>query len=324
MLRLDDRWVWDFWFARQGSQYHVFYLQAPRSLGDPDARHHAASIGHAVSLDLRTWDVRPDALGPGPIGAWDDLATWTGSVLEHDGRWWMFYTGGSAREEGRIQRIGYATSTDLETWTKADANPVLVADPRWYERYDPAAPVWHEEAWRDPWVFRHPRSGEFHMFLCARVNAGAADARGVVGHARSADLHHWTAAPPVSEPGDFGHLEVPQLLHIKDRWYLLFSVYEWAHAATRLSRAAAVAGTAYLVADDPLGPFRPVGDEFLAGDAAGSRYAGKILEDPNGDLVYLAFSQFPDGEPFRGELSNPVPVHVDDHRRLHLIDPPAG
>src|SRR5690606_21128921 len=31
-LALPDRWVWDFWFARDGDDVHVFYLQAPKSL----------------------------------------------------------------------------------------------------------------------------------------------------------------------------------------------------------------------------------------------------------------------------------------------------
>ena len=33
MLRLDDLWVWDSWVADDGDLYHLFFLQAPRSLG---------------------------------------------------------------------------------------------------------------------------------------------------------------------------------------------------------------------------------------------------------------------------------------------------
>ena len=39
-FRLPDKWVWDFWFARHEGQHHIFYLQAPRALGDPGLRHH--------------------------------------------------------------------------------------------------------------------------------------------------------------------------------------------------------------------------------------------------------------------------------------------
>ena len=93
MLRLADHWLWDFWFARDDEEIHVFYLQAPRSLGDPELRHVNATIGHAVSRDGRRWRVLPDALGRGPEGAFDDLATWTGSVVRYDGRRHLFYTG---------------------------------------------------------------------------------------------------------------------------------------------------------------------------------------------------------------------------------------
>ncbi len=145
----------------------MFYLQAPKNLEDPDLRHGSASIGHAVSPDLVSWTVVPDAIGPGPSGAWDDTATWTGSVIEHGGAWHMFYTGISSLEGGLVQRVGHATSFDLFEWTKDTRNPVIVADPRWYEGLDPTA--WREHAWRDPWVFREsgwPRIPRAHHRPC--------------------------------------------------------------------------------------------------------------------------------------------------------------
>ena len=76
-LRLPDKWVWDFWLAQDGPDHHVFYLQAPCSLDDPDLRHFDASIGHAVSKDLRSGRILPDALHAGPPGAWNERVTWT-------------------------------------------------------------------------------------------------------------------------------------------------------------------------------------------------------------------------------------------------------
>ena len=54
MLRLEDHWVWDSWIADDGDLYHLFFLQAPRSLVDPGKRHTAATVGHATSRDLVT------------------------------------------------------------------------------------------------------------------------------------------------------------------------------------------------------------------------------------------------------------------------------
>lgn len=129
---------------------HVFFLHAPRSLGDPELRHHQARIGHAVSTDLRTWTLLPPPFGPGEPGEFDELATWTGSVLAHEGRWWMFYTGIRHAERGAAQRIGLASSMDLIHWDKH--GQVCQADPRRYETYVPGG----QEAWRDPWCAASP------------------------------------------------------------------------------------------------------------------------------------------------------------------------
>ena len=321
-LRLENRWLWDFWFAQDGADYHLFYLQALRSLGNPDLRHWNTSIGHAVSQDLVHWQVLPDALQPSPAetAAWDNSQTWTGSVIGHAGLWYMFYTGLSRAENGRVQRVGLATSKDLIQWEKHPANPVLTANPAWYEQYDPQATSWAEESWRDPYVLRHPETGDFHMFICARVNDGPRDRRGVVGHARSRDLIHWEALPPVSAPGDFGQLEVPQPVEINGRYYLLFCTAATTHAADWESRTglAPVMGTHYLRADNLLGPYRLSTPRFLAGDAHGSLYAGKLIQAPGGGWVFMAFRNVdPDGH-FYGELIDPIPVAVDAAGELVL------
>jgi beta-fructofuranosidase len=298
-LRLPDHWMWDFWFARDGDDVHVFYLQAPRSLGDPELRHRNATIGHAVSTDLRQWRVLPDALGQGPPGEFDDLATWTGSVLCHDGRWHMFYSGISRAEDGAVQRIGLATSDDLLHWQRQGL--LLEADSRWYE----------PEHWRDPWV--EPDGDGFHMLICARAREGPPDARGVVAQARSRDLRRWEAGPPVSAPGEFRQLEVPQRVHLGGAWRILFCAMQWDHGAARRERTGFVAhaGTHYLTAASKDGPYALDRDDFLVGDPdVGRHYAGRMIRH-DGAWHFLAWRMHdPDGG-FVGELSDPMPVRVD-------------
>jgi len=95
MLRLEDHWVWDSWYVQEENGCsHAFFLRASRALLDPDLRHQRATIGHAVSTDLRSWRLVADALVPADGPRWDDLATWTGSIVRGpDRRWYMFYTG---------------------------------------------------------------------------------------------------------------------------------------------------------------------------------------------------------------------------------------
>jgi beta-fructofuranosidase len=306
-LRLADRWIWDFWIVDDGPDYHVFFLQAPRSLGDSELRHWHVSIGHAVSADLRSWEVLPHALAPGPTGQWDDYTTWTGSTIKHNGTWHMLYTGGRKREDGLIQRIGLATSEDSITWAKHLGNPLLVLDPRWYEPLDLNS--WHDQAWRDPWLLQDPATHEWHAFVTARSSSGDADARGVIGRARSRDLVEWEVLPPLTQPGDFGHLEVPQVVAANGRYYLLFSVPEAHYSAHRRASSATdrpLTGTHYAILEDV----------FAAGASNGSRfgtplsplYGGKLLSDPRGEWCFIGWIDRDESGAFVGEISDPIPV----------------
>ncbi len=317
MLRLADTWVWDFWLARRGPDHHVFYLQAPRSLGDPELRHRNATVGHAVSRNLRDWTVLPDALSPGPKDAWDDRATWTGSVIEHQGRWWCFYTGTRLEEGGLIQRVGAAVSDDLVRWRKHPANPLIEIDPARYESLD--TQVWFEETWRDPWVMR--LDGGFHAFITARTLAGSADARGVIAHACSPDLEHWEVRDPIRLEPDFqyGHLEVPQIVELRGRWYLLFCASAEMHSAAWRDRTGREprTGTYYGVAAAPTDRYRLV-DSGPLGPLDGSTcFAGRIVQTERGPQ-YLAWRERDASGAFVGELIDPLPVEVAPDGRLKL------
>ena len=315
-LRLPGQWLWDFWVVRDGADFHVFYLQAPRSLRDPELRHWHATIGHAVSTDLRHWDVLPDALGPGEPGAWDDYTVWTGSIEpdspESGPRGWrLLYTGTARATGGLVQRIGLATSPDLLSWSRHAANPVLVPDHGLYEGLDQGA--WHEEAWRDPWLFRDPASGVRHALITARAARGPSPTRGVIGLAAAQTDDRWMVREPITRPGVYGHMEIPQLHQLPDeRWCLLFSVPglpDGLEAGSgEVPRRAGLRGTHYLVADAPLGPFEWDSHGVLLADEAGTWYGAKLLEGPDGRLACLAWVAHDEDGGFVGELSDPMEV----------------
>ena len=195
-LRLPEHWIWDFWFAQNGDDVHVFYLQAPRSLGDPELRHHNASIGHAVSRDLHTWRVLPDALRPGSPGEFDDLATWTGSVFA------TAAAGISRTPAPRGRRTAWCSASGSQAPTTSSPG----GSTAWCRRPTRGGTRRTARAsctGADPWLVWDEPSEGFHMLITARANHGAADARGVIGHARSPDLRSWEAGPPLSQPGEF-------------------------------------------------------------------------------------------------------------------------
>ncbi|MFB7884594.1 family 43 glycosylhydrolase [Microbacterium sp. NPDC056057] len=310
MFDLPDSWVWDYWFADDGERYHLFFLYASRALHDPEARHYRASIGHAVSTDLVEWTQVADALVRSDAPAFDELATWTGSVVRHpDGTWFMFYTGATLAPGGQnIQRIGYATSPDLFTWTKA-GGPVLEAKGPWYEKLSSGA--WHDEAFRDPWVFADPDGNGWHMLITARSPEGPADGRGVIGHAWSADLRTWELREPLSAPSaeGFGQLEVLQAEIVDGRPVVIFSCMK---EQSTDSRRAEAAGTWAVPAESLLGPFDIDAAYPLTGE---DLYVGRLLQRrSDGQWLLFAFRNIGEDGRFVGGVTDPMPVQWDGGR----------
>ncbi len=307
MFDLRDSWVWDYWFADDGQRYHLFFLYASKALRNPDDRHHYASVGHAVSDDLVSWQRIEDALVRGARGDFDDLATWTGSIVrdpDPGGGWHLFYTGATLTAEGKnVQSIGHAVSADLVAWHKTAGNPILRADPRWYETLDSGA--WQDEAFRDPWVFPDPAGRGWHMLVTARANSGPVFGRGVVGHAVSADLASWTLGPPLSRPAadGFGQLEVTQVEVVEGRPVLIFSCLGQ-HAMP--ARRAEQGGIWAVNAESVTGPFDVGAAYRLSGD---EHYVGRLLRRHDDDRwVMFAFRNKGARGEFTGGITDPMPV----------------
>jgi beta-fructofuranosidase len=275
-----------------------------------------ATVGHAVSRDLRQWVHQGTVLEAGPPNSWDDRAIWTGSVTIRDSLAYMFYTALSQSDVASIQRIGLAVSTDLAHWQRHPGNPLLEVDTRWYEQQ--SSDQLGTQTWRDPYVVYDPDEQAYYMFLSARVNEGSHDGRAVIGLARSSDLLSWEMLPPVSIPGDFTEMEVPQVVPLNGRYYLLFCATR--HAAARLSPSAGRgwAGTHYLVADKLTGPYHPLTDEPLVADETGTFYAGKLIQGSAGVLFFMAWRQWDEEGNFCGGLSDPAEVQVMPDGRLHV------
>jgi len=303
-LRLEDKWIWDSWYAFDGQRYHAFYLHASRALGDPVRRHRHPIIGHAISDDLTNWTVVRDALIVSDSPAFDSWTTWTGSVIQDDdGLWWMFYTGTSREDGGDVQTVGAATSTDLMEWTKLSSEPMVSADARWYEKLDKS--IWHDEAWRDPWVFRFDNDpSTWHMLVTARSNHGDPATRGVLGHATSADLKHWDVQPPLSTPGQgFGQLEVFQFDVVDGVPVLVFCCGWRELSAERRAEFGERDATYSIAVNQDL-----TGIDFNRAKAFDDPmvYAARIIKGRDGWYL-IGFVNEVDGE-FVGELSDPVPV----------------
>jgi len=187
-------------------EYHIFYLKRfPQ--GGPYV------WSHIMTKDLINYTELEDAVKPGPE-EYDIEGCWTGSAIEHQGKFYIFYTGWNPKNE-IPQTVCRATSSDNIHFTKDLKNPVLVPDSRWYELKD----------FRDPFVFWNPEEKCFWMLVCARSNQGPPSRRGVIALATSRDLENWKLEPPLWAPYiDFAP-ECPDMFFQDGMWHILFSTF---------------------------------------------------------------------------------------------------
>jgi len=152
------------------------------------------------------------------------------SVTPHAGRFVMLYTALARADHGRVQRVGRATSDDLDRWTK-DPQPVSIA----------RAPHYEDQPGRSaPWVaFRDPKPvslGEtFAVVVTAQAPEGPPHRRGVVAHLRSDDLRSFVLEPPLFAPHRAFELECPQVVPTPHGYAMLASLQDdrsvrWFHA----------------------------------------------------------------------------------------------
>lgn len=311
LFDLADDWVWDFWTAVDGPDLHLFFLKAPRSLGDPELRHRNASVGHAVSRDGTAWSRLPDAIEPQPAPAFDDLATWTGCVVRaDDGTWRMFSTGLSRAEDGLVQRIGVSRSDDLVSWERSPVAS-LEADPRWYAVRGDGV---RETHWRDPWVVRD-EAGLWHLHATARAVGTTA---AVVAHAVSRDLETWEVRPPAGPPSRrFLWAEVISLHELQGRWVLLFSCL----SAEMADPSEAGKGGVWAVPVD--GPGCPVDLDAATRVTSEALYVGKLATMPDGTSRFFAFRYRDQHGDFLGGVTDPLAVSWrQDGAGLRLVGVP--
>lgn len=297
MIELREDWVWDSWYAQDGNDLHAFYLKAPKSLGDPDKRHHNAQVGHSVSSDGITWHELPDALHRREGEYFDSKGIWTGSVVKFGEMWHMFYTGIDTDSVGRIQRIGHATSRDLETWDRAGNDPILTASGPWYatSETDPK----EEEPFRDPWVFFY--EGQWHMLVTARDT----DGDGTMAHAVSDDLYNWELKEPLLANAHFDQLEVFQIIEVEGRWVLIFCAAPQDIHRSGIEKAYA---TYAVSAAGPLGPYDL--DSATPISPNGGIYAGRVVMVKQGKPNLLGFVDTGLKGGFTGTICDPIELEL--------------
>ena len=188
-------------------EYHVFYLHHGLGTGTP--------WDHIVSRDLIHWEELPRALPLGAAHEPDGGNVYTGSVLEHEGTFHIFYTGFNPEHPDGREHIMHATSPDLIAWTKQPGH-TFKADGVHYRDIG-------GEDFRDPFVFWNEEEKAWWMLLCARDGRNG---QPVTGLCTSGDLVHWRQRRPLT--GNWScPPECPDLFQTGGMWYLIASAQNW-------------------------------------------------------------------------------------------------
>lgn len=252
-----------------GKLFHLFHLIIPNH----------DYIAHATSTDGIHWKRVRNAIFVGHPGEWDDDMLWTMHTTwnEEEALWEMYYTGLTLAENGKVQRVGRATSQDLYHWEKDTNFEPLAPDPVFYESADDETRGW--TSFRDPFLFKE--HGEERLLVAARTNHGPYPRRGCVALLRK-ENGHWEPKPPLFHPLIYDDMEVPNLYQVNDNYYLVASIRE-----DRKIR--------YWHSKSPDGPFYSFPNNVLFPQG---NFAGRVLKV---DDKFLAFSFYyinndPDGE----------------------------
>jgi hypothetical protein len=177
----------DFAMVASRDSFHVFYTRQDYNLRqNPELD--SKTIGHKRSRDLYNWD--PDehtmhSVVAGNGGSWDAGHVWAPTIIKKPGdiTYYMLYTGVDA---SGVQRIGVATSTDLNVWTQDPTATYQSSNVGWALSGTPE--------FRDPFVMADPDSaGRYLLYF---VTKSQERGRYVVGVARTnpldpANLRDW-------------------------------------------------------------------------------------------------------------------------------------
>lgn len=212
---------------RHGDTYHLFHLGCPRdSLGAQYPYRCTTTQRHVVSKDLVNWQELPTALTPGPDD-YDLDGCWTGSIIERNGTYHLFYTGHHAGVKNP-QTICVATGTDGIKFEKSKQNPLLTPDPKIFEDID----------FRDPYIFWNEEEKKYWMLIAARLASGPERRRGTIALSVSDDLVNWSDPEPFYSPWNTMCPECPEMFKLGDWWYLVYSHFSENMKTTyRISRS---------------------------------------------------------------------------------------
>jgi len=151
------------WIVRENSihsqgelkRIHGRFLGVYHAYPNPGYEEGPAVIGLCWSTDLMHWKVDPPCLLPQNGADWERGGLYKPCLVEDHGTFYLFYNAKTAGKRWHEQ-TGVATSTDLKTWQRYSANPIVPNGPEG---------SWDEVFASDPCVLQSsPRGWTFFYY----------------------------------------------------------------------------------------------------------------------------------------------------------------
>ncbi len=179
----------DFAVVRKDGVWHAYAIWCDVALGCDALRR---GLMHLTSTDLKNWTEVGFVLAPDGGSDFDDYDIWAPSIVERDGTYYMYYTGVYKNGSNTwVQKIGLATSTDLNTWTKYSTTPVVDCSTFTWGVYYDTANSSDGAACRDANVTWDQNEHQWVMTLSTRTTLSAPANLMTIAIATSEDLVTW-------------------------------------------------------------------------------------------------------------------------------------
>jgi len=276
--------VWDFWyfFKSETETFHVFFLNADRSLKANEEHHFSSEIGYATTRDFISFTWIDNNVLSARENEWFNTSIWTGDVVKVKNGFLMYFTSrDSSVDDGFTQNIGLAYSESIGSglWTPIPEFQLKPFPKHYTQKSNPDDVSIH--AWRDPFLFLH--EGIPHMLITAKSKDGIPGKNGCIACLRSINnsLLKWESLPPLYYPGYYSEMEVSQVLMDKDdNYHLVFSSPPKWDFAPSTSHAG---GLHSVVSKSPFGFLNKTPNVLLP--FASNLYACRIIPELDGEIV---------------------------------------
>jgi len=227
----------DFAVVQTPGKIHVFYIRHNSHVSNDSTEN---KFGHQWTTDWATWHTDGSPADTTVLDVkngswWDKLHVWAPTIRQSGMTFYMFYTGVNDTlttfGHTQNQRIGYAYSTNLTSWTRVTSPSYICNDVVWADPA-PVAYTTRSQQFRDPFVMPDATPGHQGHWLMYYVTVDKSITPNmVVGLARSRDslltgpwddLGRLTSTDRFNN-GGWGDVESPHVFSHSGVWWIFFT-----------------------------------------------------------------------------------------------------